>query len=119
MGYQDGSYHPLCLICKDFKRGDVVFYKNSKNNVDYIGRIVGMPNESIDIEKGRTLANEQKLQEDNTDWSQWSQDIKIRTTLNNDEYLILVDKRWTDANSEDFIKDYVVNKSYVVGKFLK
>lgn len=64
------SYHSPLVIdpsTANFSRGDVVYYKiaatgaNSNATAQNIGRIVGLPGETIEIIKGHVWINERKL----------------------------------------------------------
>ncbi len=94
--YKDQSYHRICRICKDIKRQDVIVHNSIQNpDIDLIGRVVGLPNESVEIEKGAIKINGQVLDEPYTDWKKWDTGVKDKITLGSSDYLTLVDKRIT------------------------
>lgn len=116
VGYQNNKSYPLCVICKDFRRGDVVVYLNK---VDTIGRIVGLPNETIEVEKNYIIINGKKLPEDYADWSSWITNEKVKIKLGKEEYLVLFDKRKSGDDEYITIDSYKMNKSNLIGKFLQ
>lgn len=89
------------------ERKDVVKY--IFNDQARMGRIIGLPNETISIKKGEVSINNNALDEQYSDWKNWKEDEVQEYKLNNDEYLILFDNRnglaWT------------VRKNAILGKF--
>lgn len=116
--YKDGSVQIICKICKDIKRGNVVIYSNPSKGKDYIGRIVGLPNENITIEKKTVSISGIPLPENYADWSEWTTDEKINITLGNDEYLALFDRRKLYTELGEFINIHKFKKSSYIGKIL-
>lgn len=116
--YKDRSTQIVCKICKDIKRGDVVVYSSPKENKEYIGRIVALPNENITIEKNSVLLNGSALTEKYADWSDWSINQRINITLGMDEYLALFDKREAITEMQDFIDIHKFKRNNLVGKLL-
>lgn len=117
-GIEDKKRYAVCIICRDFKRGDIVVYNNPLYDVEYLGRIIGTPNERITIEKGKTTIDGRTLNEKYADWNDWEAGSKITTKLSEDEYLITFDKRYSKPSSEDFIKGSKIRRTGVVGKLL-
>lgn len=100
------------------KRGDVIVFKPKGNESShyYIKRIVGLPNETIEIIENSIFVDGEKLEEEyvTTDID----DVGIVTekmTLGSDEYFVLGDDR---MNSEDSRNADVgnVKRSYIYGK---
>ncbi len=118
--YKDKSYYFICRLCKSIKRQDVVAYRLTNNpDVDFIGKVVGLPNETIEIEKGKVIINGSLLLNEPTlDWSDWKEGVKLNITLGKDEYFTLVDKRTSPDNIEDFIQIRKFTKNNYRGKFL-
>ncbi len=117
--YKDNSIQIICKICKEIKRGDVIIYNTIHDpDTDYIGRIVGLPNENITIEKGKLLVNGNILIENYADWSEWNPQEKLDIQLNDDEYFALFDRRKIYTESGEFINIHKFKKSSYIGKIL-
>jgi len=91
------------------KRGEVVSYTLGKDFGEYMGRIVGLPDETVVILKGEVGVNGNKLDEPYANWADWLDSDKVEISLKSEEYLILLDKRTKKIN--------VVNKQNIIGKF--
>lgn len=114
-GYQHGDQYFLCKICKSYKRFDVVAYQDSADsNIQRIGRIVGLPNENIQLSKGTLLVNASEIKESYADWSKWDEGATVSKQLNGNEYLILLDERF---NKEDNFKNNIIAKESIIGGF--
>lgn len=84
-----------------YARGDIVVFKNPEGSkYQYvIQRIVGLPNETIEIKNGDVLANNQILTEP---YAQDKTSPAQSVTLNNDQYYVLGDNRLKSADSRLF-----------------
>lgn len=109
--YKNGDRYIVNVIA--FKVGsperkDVVKY--IFNDQARMGRIIGLPKETISIKKGEVSINNNALDEQYSDWKNWKEDEAQEYKLNDDEYLILFDNRnglaWT------------VRKNMILGKFI-
>jgi signal peptidase I len=98
----------LSYILKGPNRGDVILY-SVKDNERTIGRLVGLPGETITIKEGELIVNDELLDEPYADWTLWTENEEKEIQLQEDKYLVLFDRR-----SENI---QVVNKSNIVGKF--
>lgn len=94
----------------DPKRGDVIDYSMPENGVERVGRIVGLPNETIQLKQNIILVNEKQIDEPYADWSKWAENREQNISLKDNEYLVLFDKR--DGNIQ------VVKKQEIIGKFV-
>lgn len=120
---RNGKSYTVCLICKDIQRGQAVNYyaiKNgqSNNNFRYLGRIVGLPGESIKLSKGQLFVNDEVKKEDYADWSGWKSSDVIEISLGTNEYLALFDKRVVETSIDDFIEIHKFDKNDYIGKIL-
>lgn len=116
--YNDGSRRIVCKICKEIKRNDVIVYSNPEDGKQYIGRVVGLPNETIVIENGQLSVNGSFLTEPYAEWSEWNLQEKVDIKLNSDEYLALFDRRKMYVEPSEFIKIHKFKKNNYVGKIL-
>ncbi len=73
------------------KRGEVVDYM--KDGGEYIGRIVGLPGETVYIKPGEVKVNDSLINEPYVDWSNWAENREQQIPLKDDEFLVLLDKR--------------------------
>lgn len=122
--YANQSLHIVCKICKDIKRGEVVIFKApptkpcAEDECEDIGRIVGLPGETITIEKEMLEVNGNKLTESYADWSEWNYKDKIEINLADNEYLALLDKRKIFLPIESFVTWHRFHKDNYIGKVL-
>jgi len=72
-------------------RGDVVRYQPQGNGSRWVGRVVGLPGESVRIEAGRVFINGARLIEPNV--REPAHDSMAETTIPADQYFILADSR--------------------------
>lgn len=102
------------------KRGEVVVFKNpTSTSQDYIKRIIGLPGETIRIEKGQVFVNDQLLNEpylpDGLLTSATGSDYN--TTLTKDQYFVMGDNRERSFDSRSWgplEKKYLIGRSTLV-----
>lgn len=108
---------------KEPERGEVIVFRYPKNPQEYfIKRIIGLPNEDIQIRDGQVVVyNDENpqgkvLQEDYlTDNLNTYNNSEHRVELSEDEYYVLGDNRSASKDSRSF---GAVNKSFITGKIL-
>lgn len=93
---------------KSFERGEVVVFKH--NASFYIKRIIGLPNEIIEIKEGKVyvdgfLLSEKYLSE--------STNGNLSANLDNDQYFVLGDNRDASSDSRSW---GALDKSLIVGR---
>lgn len=95
--FKDGDYiaiEKLSYYLHDPKREDVVVYRSIlPGSDDSIRRVVGLPNETLIIQKGQVEVNGSPLEEHYADWSGWEGKEPTTFKLGGDEYFVLLDKR--------------------------
>ena len=80
----------------DLKRGDIILY-TYKDSSNYLKRLVGLPNETIEIQNGQVLINGEALDEPyEVAAPSYTMNKK---TLGENEYFVLGDNRDLSANS--------------------
>lgn len=105
------------------QRGDIIVFRYPRNPQEYfIKRLVGLPGESIKIDKGKvTIFNEENPDgfildepylEEGTKTYGISED---QVTMTEEEYFVLGDNRNSSKDSRSFGP---VNKSYITGRVL-
>jgi len=104
---------------KDPQRGNIIVFKAPKNpDIDYIKRIIGLPGESVKIEKGDVYVNGQKLTEQYIlDKSllfpgSFMQEA-VPVTVPPGEYFVMGDNRPHSSDSREFGP---IPKKSIIGK---
>ena len=109
--YKNGQYYLTSIIHQDTKisRGDVVIYKDSAQDKDFIKRVIGLPGDSVMLQKGDVYLNGEKLDEPyvNGTKTYGSQFLKDDATVvvPADSYFMMGDNRSysEDSRSEGFV----------------
>lgn len=96
---------------EEYQRFDIVAFEYIYNNKDiYLKRIIGLPNETIQIIDNEIYINDEKLEEyygafsnadDSPDIVAYLSDYP-RTTLGVDEYFVIGDNRYVSDDSRNF-----------------
>jgi signal peptidase I len=114
--YDDGEMNfanRLAFILRQPARGDVVAIRMAGPGVVYVKRIVGLPGERVEIEKGTVKINGQPLAEPAIVYrAPWN---VPPTTLGAYEYFVIGDNRAMDVNAHDFGR---TTRDRLVGKLL-
>lgn len=119
--YQDGDYLLINKFDKSFGRGDIVVFKNPKKPDQYfIERIVGLPNEKIQLKNGSVyLYNAQNINGYELSESYLAPEIKTYgldenvLELSSNEYYMLGDNRTASKDSRIIGP---VSSDYFIGK---
>ena len=96
----------------NMKKNDIVVIK--KNNNIVIKRIVGLPNDSLIIEKGYLYVNNKKF--DNL-YTKDSGILNNKVKLLKEEYFVLGDNRQSSIDSR-FDEIGIINKKDIIGKVI-
>lgn len=116
--YRDSNYYFICRLCKTIKRHDTVVFQSEQNpDTEKIGRIIGLPNETVEIEKEKVTVSGVLLNESYADWSTWVTDDKLKITLDGDSYFALTDKRFSPSETYS-VESGVFSKKNYRGRFL-
>lgn len=124
--FYDHEYLIVDEISYRFKapeRGEVIVFRYPRNPQEYfIKRIIGLPNESVQIRDGQVVVyNDENpegkvLEEDYlSDNLNTYNNNEHKVELNADEYFVLGDNRSASKDSRSF---GAVNKSFITGKIL-
>lgn len=110
----DGSLNlinRLPYLWREPRRGEVVAIRTTGTSIMYLKRIVGLPNETVEIRSGRVLINGQPLVEDYVkDPEPWQMEPR---TLQADEYLVVGDNRTMPM---ELHAAGVIRRNRIVGK---
>ena len=98
--YNNGDYLLIDKLSNKFNRSDVVVAHNPKErNKFMIKRIIGLPNEKVEIRNGAIFINGEIL---NEDYIINKTDGNIAITLDGNQYFVLSDNRGEDSDSRSF-----------------
>lgn len=105
----------LAYIMGEPERGDVVvFHYDVENKRDFIKRVIGLPNEQIEINEGRLYVNGLLLDEPYVmDYCRRSFCPNRTWQLEDDEYFVLGDNRNSSQDSHDFGP---IKRNQIIGK---
>lgn len=108
----------------DPRRGDIIVFRYPKNPQEYfIKRVIGLPGETVEIKDGEVIVyndrydegavlEEPYLPEGTKTYSNY---IKNRVALEDDEYFVLGDNRNSSKDSRTFGP---VNESFITGRVM-
>lgn len=124
--FQDGQYLIIDEISYRFlepQRGDVIVFKYPINpSQHFIKRIIGLPNETIEINNGQiSIFNNEFLDGQELDESSYNpQDLisngLVRFILGEDEYFVLGDHRQASSDSRQWgalIEEYIIGRVWI------
>ena len=95
--YRDGRVNfvnRLSYVWNKPRRGDVIAIKTTGMSIMYMKRIVGLPGETISIERGKVMVNGQPLDEPYVMKREPWNEPPVH--LESDQYLVIGDNRATD-----------------------
>lgn len=96
------------------KRGEIVVINDKLENKDLIKRVIGMPNESLEIKDGSVYIDGNILSPDYTDIPTYENGFEKSKTSDN-EYFVLGDNRVESRDSRSDTLGFVKEKS-IIGK---
>lgn len=109
--FQDGEYliiDEISYYINEPKRGDVVVFKYPYDLSKYfIKRIIGLPNETVEIDNGKVLIRNKEhpegisLDESYLGDANWGT-RKMSMTLSDDEYFVMGDNRNASSDSREW-----------------
>lgn len=108
------------------KRGDIIIFKLPDENRLLIKRIVGLPNEKVEINSGKIYIDGKLYEEDYLKYDSYTQSDKSFFDLKEDEYFVLGDNRKPGGSidsrifgpiKKDYIKSKTVFRIFPISKF--
>jgi len=96
------------------KRGEIVVINDRMENKDLIKRVIGMPNEVLEVKEGAVFINDEILSPDYTNIPTYENGFEKSKTAE-DEYFILGDNRIESRDSRSNTLGFVKRKS-IIGK---
>lgn len=114
----DGDLIIINRFADKFERGDIVIFLYPEDPVkSYIKRIVGLPNETVDIREGKVFINGQPLLEPYIDPDlDQAQRSLAEVRLDADSYFVLGDNR---DNSSDSRFWGPLKRKFIYGKYMR
>jgi signal peptidase I len=119
--FKNGDYlivDEISYRFREIKRGEVIVFKSPQNpSIRLIKRVIGLPNETIEIKDGKIKIikdNEVKILDEKDYFDRFiytAGDVKL--TLKDDEYYVLGDNRSHSADSR-FLGP--INKKLIIGR---
>lgn len=118
--FEDGDYLIIDEISYRFKkpeRGEVIVFKNPLNpNQRFIKRIIGLPEETVEIKEGKItiIKGEEIISLDESKYlSSNLTNGEIKISLGENEYFVMGDNRNFSFDSRQFGP---LNKRYIIGR---
>ena len=101
---------------KDIKRFDIIVANKDDENIDIIKRVIGLPNEKVNIVDGNVYINDILLDESlyTINGTTETQDVIFPIILKDDEYLCLGDNRAKSLDSRNS-QTGLINKDDIFG----
>ncbi|MCK5475823.1 MAG: signal peptidase I [Candidatus Pacebacteria bacterium] len=98
--YDDGDYLLINKFSDKFDRRDVIILRDPKEQNQFlIKRIIGLPNEKVEIKNGDILIDGKIL---NEEYITEKTDGNINIVLNDNQYFVLGDNRGKNSDSRSF-----------------
>ncbi len=123
--FQDGDMlitNKLSTNFETISRGEVIILKNPRdNNVDFIKRVIGLPNDKVMISGGKVYINNHELQEPYlpagtiTNGMSYLQD-GVETTVLEGQYFVMGDNRGGSSDSREWgpvKKELIIGQAYL------
>lgn len=118
--FHDGDIVLLDKTVDEFDRNDIVvaYYQFGIFHKKIIKRVIGLPNEKVQIIKGSIYVNDEKLSNDIDVYIEEAGIASVPVYLGEDEYFLLGDNR-NNSNDSRSNEIGIIPKSHIVGLVLK
>lgn len=83
-------------LYKDINRGDIVVFTQNGDSIKYVKRIIGLPGEKVELNKGILYINGKEIKEEYVKYPGGIEDFEV--TIPSGEYFLMGDNR---ADSRD------------------
>lgn len=112
----DGDRVIFSRAFEKLERGDIViFYYPEDPSKSYIKRIIGLPNETVEIREGKVMINAQNLTEPYVDSDNNLSFRMLKIVLPTDNFYVMGDNR---DNSNDSRSWGPLPRKFIYGKFV-
>lgn len=102
----------ITRIYKEINRGDIMVFNHKENKEPLIKRVIGLPNDNIEIINGNVFINGSLLKEN---YVIYNEDVNMKFKVPEECYLFLGDNRADSFDGRKWNNPYV-NKKDIEGK---
>lgn len=102
----------ITRIYKDINRGDIMVFNHKENKEPLIKRVIGLPNDDVEIKNGNVFINGNLLKED---YVIYNENVNMKLKVPEECYLFFGDNRADSFDGRKWNNPYV-NKKDIEGK---
>jgi signal peptidase I len=99
---QDGGYVGLNKADTNYQRSDLVVAKDPIENKEVIKRIIGVPNDTLELKDGKVLINNSSMEEKYIIGNTFPHSAATKFVLGSNDFFIMGDNRMVSKDSRDY-----------------